>query len=252
MTTFSIVIPAYNQLDLLKRTLISVLQQEGTNFEVIITDDSVNDEIQTYIKSLNNPIIKYYRHASHGNAIENWNFGLGKAEGQYLILMHHDEAMTSKNYLKDVFHEITQKDIVISGIEVIFCGKRKRRLVNNWAKKLFCKYPLLLFMQNVIGPTACITFKRESIQMFNPNLRWFVDVEWYYRMLKGMRISYRRECKIQSIHGHSEQITSNLDILQAFNQDKIIISKLYGKKAQIPLWIYEHIILGIKQLKERI
>lgn len=248
MSTFSIIIPAYQQVSLLKRALDSVLQQEGIDFEVIVTDDSTNDEIQTYVKSLHHPAIRYYRHTSHGNPIENWNFGLGMAEGQYIILMHHDEAMVSQHYLRNVFHKITQRDIVISDVEVAVNDKRRRRMVNVWAKRLICRHPILLFIQNVIGPTACITFKRENMQMFNPELKWLVDVEWYYRMLKGAHISHSGECKIQSIHGHADQITTKLEVLQSFRQDKTIIDNLYGKRIRIALWLYEHLILGTKQL----
>ena len=50
MITFCIIIPTYNQLPLLKRALESVLHQQGADYEVIVTDDSDNDEICTYIE----------------------------------------------------------------------------------------------------------------------------------------------------------------------------------------------------------
>jgi len=173
-------------------------------------------------------------------------------EGQYIILMHHDEAMASKSYLKKVYREMSQRDIVISDVEVAIKGERKHRLVNAWGRILICKHPILLFIQNVIGPTACITFRREKMQLFNPKLKWLVDVEWYYRMLKGVRVSHGKECKIQSTHGHADQITTKLDMLQAFRKDKVIISKTYGNRTKMVLWLYEHLILGTKQLLGKI
>jgi glycosyltransferase involved in cell wall biosynthesis len=50
MITFSIIIPTYNQLPLLKRALESVLHQQGADYEVIVTDDSNNEDISTYIQ----------------------------------------------------------------------------------------------------------------------------------------------------------------------------------------------------------
>ena len=75
MITFSIIIPTYNQLPLLKRALESVLHQQGADYEVIVTDDSDNDEICTYIEALDKQTIKYFHHNSTGRAADNWNFG---------------------------------------------------------------------------------------------------------------------------------------------------------------------------------
>ena len=91
MKTFSIVIPAYNQLSLLQRALDSVLCQKEADYEIIISDDSSDDKIERYIQELGNTNIRYYHHQQGKGAADNWNHGLQKATGQYLILMHHDE-----------------------------------------------------------------------------------------------------------------------------------------------------------------
>lgn len=248
MVTFSIVIPTYNQLPLLKRALDSVLHQKDADYEVIVTDDSDNEDIETYIKTLSIPAIKYFHHPSNGIAADNWNYGLSKAIGRYVIVMHHDEVMTSNEHLSNIEKDMDKADVVISDIEVLNKGQKKGRLISHCTHRFFCKHPELLFLQNTIGPTACLTFRREDLQLFKSELKWFVDVEWYYRMLKGVRISHSKECKIQSTHGHADQITTKLDILKAFRQDKAIISNLYGKRIKMVLWLYEHLILGTKQL----
>ena len=102
MKTFSIVIPAYNQLSLLQRALNSVLCQKEADYEVIISDDSSDDKIERFIQQLNNLDIHYYRHQRGVGAADNWNYGLQMATGQYMILMHHDEEMKQDDYLKRV------------------------------------------------------------------------------------------------------------------------------------------------------
>ena len=139
-------------------------------------------------------------------------------------------------------------DIVITDIEVLNKGKKKSRPISYCTHRLFCKHPALLFLQNTIGPTACITLKREDLQLFNPELKWFVDIEWYYRLLKGKRVSHCKACKIQSLDGHEEQISKKLDIMQAFIQDKAIISNIHGSDVRLMLWLHEHLILGTKRL----
>ncbi|MBR6853254.1 MAG: glycosyltransferase family 2 protein [Prevotella sp.] len=252
MITFSIIIPTYNQLPLLKRALESVLHQQGADYEVIVTDDSDNDEICTYIEALDKQTIKYFHHNSTGRAADNWNFGLSKAEGKFVIVMHHDEAMSSRNHLNMMAQALADADVAIADVEVMNGGKQSSRWLSHLTKKFFCKHPEWLFLQNAIGPTACVAFKRNQLQPFNPDLKWLVDIEWYYRLLKGKRVSICKACKVQSTHGHAGQISQQMDILQAFKQDKAIIRQTHGNHVRLMLWLYEHLILGTKRLLRRI
>ena len=252
MEKFSIIIPTYNQLPLLKRALESVLHQQGADYEVIVTDDSDNEEIATHIQSIDNQTIRYFHHKSTGRAADNWNFGLSKADGQYVIVMHHDEAMASSNHLNMMAQALADTDVAIADVEVMNGGKQSSRWLSHLTKKFFCKHPEWLFLQNAIGPTACIAFKRDQQQPFNQDLKWLVDIEWYYRLLKGKRVSICNTCKVQSTHGHAGQISQQMNIMQAFKQDKAIICQTHGNHVGLMLWFYEHLILGTKRLLRRI
>ena len=46
---FSIVIPTYNRASLITRTVISLLEQEYQNFEVIIVDDGSTDDTEAFV-----------------------------------------------------------------------------------------------------------------------------------------------------------------------------------------------------------
>ena len=249
MKTFSIVIPAYNQLSLLQRALDSVLCQKEADYEIIISDDSSDDKIERYIQELGNTNIRYYHHQQGKGAADNWNHGLQKATGQYLILMHHDEEMIQDNYLKRVQRQMEQgSDITISTVCVN--GQKKLQHYNRWLKEYVCNHPALLFLLNVIGPCACLTFRKELLQTFNPNLRWLVDAEWYYRILNGKKPVCIHTLTIHSHHGHEGQISQTIDMKEAFLSDKSILSLIYhqNKKVRFMLFLYQYLILNIKQL----
>lgn len=249
MKTFTIVIPTYNQLSLLQRALESVLRQEGVDYDIIISDDSSDDKIERYVQQLENRDIQYVRHQQKKGAADNWNDGLQMATGQYLILMHHDEEMTESDYLKRVQQQMEQgADITISTICIN--GQKKSRHKNRWLKEYVCHHPTLLFLLNVIGPCACLTFRRELLQTFNTDLRWLVDVEWYYRMLNGRKPVCIHTLTIHSHHGHESQISQNINMKEAFLSDKAILSHVYqqDKTLGIMLFLYQHGILNIKQL----
>lgn len=249
MKTFSIVIPAYDQLSLLQQAVASVLQQAWTDYELIVSDDSTNDDIRQYINSVGDNRIRYIRHQRGASAADNWNEGLQQAAGQYLILLHHDERMQSPAYLQHLSHLLPQYDVVVSSVEVSVNGKPKPRRFPKWMRSFFVQHPALLFFMNTIGPCACLCFRCEQRQPFDTRLRWLVDVEWYYRMLKGRHCLYDPMLCIQSVHGHEGQISQILRQREAFQQDKAVLRETYKGHVivRLMLWLYQHLILRTKQ-----
>ena len=79
----SVVIPTYNNTEVLKQALESVLNQTYENIEIIIGDDSTNEEtknfIKPYLKKYSN--IKYFYHGGPlgGRGVKNTIFILNKA-----------------------------------------------------------------------------------------------------------------------------------------------------------------------------
>ena len=70
---FSIIIPTYNNLELFKRAVDSVLIQKNVSYEVIVVDDSTNNNIEDYINKTDLLRIRYYHHKPSKGAVANWN-----------------------------------------------------------------------------------------------------------------------------------------------------------------------------------
>ena len=62
---FSIVIPTYNRVGLLARTLESVWGQRFKDYEVIVVDDGSSDGTQAYLQNIGNKV-RYIRQANRG------------------------------------------------------------------------------------------------------------------------------------------------------------------------------------------
>lgn len=91
----SICIPTYNQKDFLEETLKSALKQTYDNIEIIIGDDSTNEDtkkmIQPYLERYKN--IKYFYHGGPlGNrGGKNTTFIINKTSGEYINVLFHDD-----------------------------------------------------------------------------------------------------------------------------------------------------------------
>ena len=90
---FSVLLPTRNRLELLKYALASILQQDESDLEIIISDNNSEEDIAGFIKTLNDRRIKYYRTDSFVSVTENWNNALNKAMGDWVIMLGDDDCL---------------------------------------------------------------------------------------------------------------------------------------------------------------
>lgn len=228
MLDFSIIIPAYNNLQLFQNAFQSVISQQEVDFEIIVVDDSTTNEIEQFCLWQNNNKVRYFHNQPTLGAVRNWNLGLSKVLGKYILLLHHDEYVSDNEYhLKKSLNFLEQNkcDIsVVSPIVHFANGQAKNQKLPHVLKRVILNcFPSLLMTVNVIGPTACVIFNRRLSTAFNEELTWLVDVEWYYRIMKGNKIGINNSLDIISFFGHSNQITMNIDQASAEKTDQKII-----------------------------
>lgn len=229
----SCIIPTYNNLELFKRALNSILKQEDIEKEIIVVDDSTSSEIEDYCRNLGNGIVYRHNIPSLG-AVKNWNYGLSLATGDSLLLIHHDEELKSPDCLRKI-EETFKKgyDVIVSNIEVHKPNSIRKGLCPDCVKKLFIAFPQLLFIRNFIGPCACVAFKKEKKELFDENLKWLVDIEWYYRLLRNSKSKMLTNNWVISNHGHAGQITLNLNVKAQAMEDRTYLRQKYSRNIAI-------------------
>jgi glycosyltransferase involved in cell wall biosynthesis len=116
MPFFSIIIPTYNRLHKLPKTIDSVLKQRFSDFEVIISDDGSADGTAEWIRQQKDARIKYLYHDNAGVCSAR-NKGANIARGHYLIFLDSDDRVT-ENWLLDFKQEID-----VTNSKVLFCNR---------------------------------------------------------------------------------------------------------------------------------
>jgi glycosyltransferase involved in cell wall biosynthesis len=86
---FSVIVPTYNRLELLKQTLASIWAQSKADFEVIVVDDGSTDETLEYLRSLESKI-EILRQTNRGPGAAR-NAGAKLARGAYLAFLDSDD-----------------------------------------------------------------------------------------------------------------------------------------------------------------
>lgn len=211
----SICIPTYKQTFFLKKCLDSVFIQTYTNYEVIVTDDTPDDTLKEFLKeNYSDKKISYFKNERSLGSPANWNYAVSKAKGEYIKILHHDDHFTYNNSLEKfvkAFEKNKNADFVfsLSSIHNADTGE-------NWSKSVAIDTlqklktdPTYLICGNFIGSPSATMYKR-SLVVFDEQLKWLVDLDFYIAILLKNRIFvFIDETLITTTNAAMHQITNN-------------------------------------------
>ena len=214
----SICIPTYNQVEYLKKCIQSILVQDYLDYEIVISDDSTNDTVKSYIDSLNlNQKISYYRNSPSLGTPENWNHAISKAKGKYIKVLHHDDFFTESNSLAQfvlMLENNPKADFGFSATLVWNINTNKKTIHScsqNQLSKLKNEYHYLFF-KNLIGAPSATIYKKEMVVKFDNRFKWLVDIDFYISvLLKNNIVQYVDKPLICTAHGMESQVTQQVE-----------------------------------------
>jgi len=88
----SVLIVTYNRSSLLKNTLDSIINQTYSNIEIIVVDDSTNNESEKLCKKYGNKIIHFHRY-KRGGIPSAYNFGIEQIHGEWVKFLSDDNLL---------------------------------------------------------------------------------------------------------------------------------------------------------------
>ena len=206
-------IPAYESLELVAACLASVRAQADVRAEIIVSDDSAGERIRALVTPMarTDPDIRFLEGTRTGNAIDNWNHGLEAARAPVRVVIHQDESLLDRRYLRDAVDALGRPGVIAAiGPTAVSGGSRPSR--HNRVAPIGRRLPAapgFLPLINWIGPTAAFVFRGKH--RFDPGLVQLVDVEFYLRVLKTGRYVVLDGERVGSRGYHDQQITARID-----------------------------------------
>lgn len=137
----SVVIPAFNKPEYTRKTIDSVILQTHRPIEIILSDDNSPESLKYLVadeKTNCDPQldIKYFRQEVNLNYYWNLQFVLGEANGQYIVLLDHDDWLIDRNYFSDSIKAIEDQANCYLTIANTFCENSPQTILNfyydNW------------------------------------------------------------------------------------------------------------------------
>jgi len=215
----SVLLPSYNYRDGLLRILGRFEPFIGGDIEIIIGDNSTNDlikkTVEPWVKKFPNRI-KYFWNNPTKTPIQNWNFLIDEAIGEYVWIIHHDEFPETSQTIGDVLKRLSNSllvDVFLLNCLLTFSGGRFIRphfniALRDWLIRL---NPVYLLRRNVIGPTGILIIRRVLYPRFDLRLHWLVDVDVYVSLfLKNINWVSCPGVMIHSEQGRANSLTKGL------------------------------------------
>lgn len=162
------IIPTYQRPKLLKRAILSVLNQTYPNFQVCIYDNASGDETAKVVKELarNDSRVKYYCHLKNIEG-KNFNFGLRRVNTPYFSFLSDDDILLPNFYKEAMkgFKKYPEAGFVATQTIIATHKEVKGISLEDYEERLYRPPEGLLKMANGGVPAwTSILFKKEVIQ----------------------------------------------------------------------------------------
>ncbi len=207
----SLAIPTHGGMkdreNLLIRCLESLWSQTYQNFEIVITDNSDDDVIEN-ICNYYKTGISYYRNPIKGMA-QNTNESIRRSKGQIIKMLYMDDYLAHPKSLEKIMRNfrgewlVTRCDHTKDGIHK-FNVHRAR-----YTKDIHLG-------NNNIGSPSVLSIKNEHPLLFDENLGFLLDCDYYRRMYDLYGNPVRLSDVNVTIGIHDEQVSNTM-----FDEDKL-------------------------------
>jgi glycosyltransferase involved in cell wall biosynthesis len=207
----SICIPTYEMNGIgssfLQKGLDSILRQTYKNIEVVISDHSKDDEIQSIALNYANKLnIQYIRNTENrGSSSSNINNAVKKSSGLITKILFQDDWLLDEYSIEYHINSFTISNKIWS-ISACAHSNDGETIIDEHQPNFNDN---ILFYNTLSSPSTLLLYK-EFYENFDTNLLWYMDTDVYFRLYKkyGYPYLFSKICVIN--RRHPNQITNTL------------------------------------------
>ena len=166
----SFCIPVYNNAEAAVKTVSSILSSPDSRFEVVVSDNASDDNVQELLSQVHDPRFRYHRNDKNLGAHKNWEKALELGRGIYLFLsMVRDRLYGDKiTNLIDILEHAHKNNITL--LQDGYNPNTEYQIYNG--------IDAMIKFVKIDHPTATI-FNRECFQSIPDRTRYFEISDMY-------------------------------------------------------------------------
>lgn len=207
---FTIITASYNSGKTITETIVSVLNQNFTDFEFIVVDGNSSDSTMEKVKSFiplfqeKNISFKYLSEKDHG-IYDAWNKGIKLSQGTWISFLGSDDQYLP-NALERYFYHLKRSpgcNYISSKVELINTNKEVLKVIG----KAFVWKKVVRNME--IAQVGSFHNKQlfHNVGLFNDDYKIVGDLEFYIRCKDSIKPAYFEEITAKMLNeGVSNQV----------------------------------------------
>lgn len=213
---FSVMIPTYNCLPYLKKTMESVLMQDMgvAKMQIEVVDDCSRDgDVKKLVEEVGKGRIGFYQQQQNRGSLRNFETCLNRAQGEYIHLLHGDDLVKPGFYneIESLFTNYPTAGAAITNFNWVNENAEESKpnaeiqstpgIINNWLYKIASRQWL--------QPPAVVV-KREVYEKLGSffAVHYGEDWEMWIRIAANYPVAYSPKCLATYRGGHNTNISS--------------------------------------------
>ncbi len=240
--------PTYRYARYLPEAVESVLNQDFTDFELIVIDDHSPDNTAVVMGGYarRDERVRFLVNDRNLGMVPNWNRCLELARGEYVKFLFADDFHASSSALTLMSGVLDRHpDVVLVGSDrrVVDEESRVKRVVSRFQDQ--SRHPgrevvrrSLLEERNLVGEPSAVMFRRiASGRGFDPAYRQLVDLEMWFHLL-GQGSYYHLGTPLVAFREHGEQQTAHNAREGLLFEELARLNADYGRRPEVvnTLW----------------
>jgi glycosyltransferase involved in cell wall biosynthesis len=217
MPRFSVVIPLYNKENFIENTILSLLNQTFSDFEVLLVNDCSTDASEQIVKRFNDRRIQLIQHQINKGLSASRNTGIRSAKANYIAFLDADD-LWKPSFLEKIDLLINQyPDASLFATKYEVLHKENRIVTHDFKLKDFAKHGIItnFFESNLnqsIYYPSCLCVKKsifEDVGYYNEDVNYSEDVDFNLRVHAKYKLAYWDEAAVTYLMDSENQITQN-------------------------------------------
>ena len=190
MKDLCIYLITHNRGELIKDTIQSLIDQDCSDFKVIISDNSSNDETRRIIERMNLPInFEYLKRSGLLSANEHINTIISEVSTKFFVIFHDDDIMLP-HFVSTLYKFIEKSSYIAVGgnaYKMFGAEKSKKTFISTAANVEVDNIGSLVnsYKTGQISPFPCYIYNRELIEKekYGNEAGKYSDVVWLMKLL---------------------------------------------------------------------
>lgn len=210
--TVSVVIPAYDQPDMLREALDSVAAQDFENFEVLVIDDGSPRDLRPAVVAAGENLggrLRYVRQENAGGSAAR-NRGVALARGEWVALLDHDDVWVPSKLRRQMEIATAHPEAALVYCQYQDFGDESTAFVSP-------RHPSgTTTLADLLGDTlirtlSVVMIRRDALgeePWFDTRYSGANDIDLYYRIAERHSMQFLAEILVRK-RSHPEQVSRN-------------------------------------------